>query len=227
MSKTNNQEEVIVDVEELYSKTESWVESNKQTLIIAVVVMVVVVGGYFYYTNSVLAPLQEEAQLELYKAQNYFEQDSFQLAMYGDAAGNLGFADIAAEYSSTNAGNIANYYMGVSLLRTGDYEGAIEFLSSYSGSDPVIAPLAVGNIGDAYAELNDFDQAESYYAKAAKSAQNELISPRFLSKAGAMAEANGNFKAALSYYEELSTKYGASQEGRVAEKHIAKVKAKI
>lgn len=220
-------EEVIVDVEGLYSKSEKWIEQNRQSVYIAIAAVVVVVAGYFYYTRSVLAPMQEEAQLEMFQAQHYFEQDSLQLAMYGDAQGHLGFEQIADDYSSTPVGDLANYYMGVSLLRSGDYQLAIDYLESYSGSDPLVAPNAIGNIGDAYVELGDLDQAKASYLKAARSGDNDLITPRYLMKAGMVAEELGNYEEALNLYTELSEEYSATTEGRNAKKYMARVKTMV
>ncbi len=226
MSK-KEEEDVIVDVEGLYSKSETWVEENKQKLIGAIGVLVVVVGGYFYYAKGVVAPMQEEAQLEMFKAQHYFEQDSLQQAMFGDASGSLGFEQIADDYGSTAAGDLANYYMGVSLLRSGDYQGAIDYLEAYSGNDPFIAPNAMGNIGDAFVELGDLAKGKEYYTKAANMADNELITPRYLMKAGLVAEELGEFDKAVELYSKLATKYSTTQEGRNAIKYMARAKTRV
>ena len=226
MSK-KKEEEVIVDVEGLYSKSEKWIEENKQSVYIAIAAVVVLVGGYFYYTRSILAPMQEEAQLEMFKAQHYFEQDSLQLAMYGDPSGSMGFEQIADDYSSTPVGDLANYYMGVSLLKSGDYQGAIDYLESYSGNDPLIAPNALGNIGDAYLELGDLAKAKDYYLNAARTGDNVLITPRYLMKAGMVAEELGNYQEAVDLYTELSEEYSTSVEGRNAKKYMARAKTRV
>ena len=224
---SKHEEEVIVDVEELYSKSENWIEENKKSLLIGIAALVVVIGGYFYYTKAVLGPQEEEAKIEMYKAEQYFAQDSFNLAMYGDNAGHYGFEQIAKEYSSTAAGELANYYMGVSLLRTGDFQGAISYLEAYSGNDPFVYPNALGNIGDAYVELGKYEEAKSYYVKAAKAGDNDLISPRYLLKAGIVAEELGQYTDAVKFYEEISAKYSKSTEARSIDKYISRAQAHV
>src|SRR5690554_5471338 len=122
--KKNQKEEIIVDVQELYSKTEHFIEDNKKTLTITLITITVVIGGYFAYKGMYLAPLQAEADQQMFRAEKYFAQDSLNLAIHGDDT-HMGFLEIADRYSSTKAGNLSNYYLGISFLRTGQYELAI------------------------------------------------------------------------------------------------------
>ena len=81
-------------------------------------------------------------------------QDSlFTLALNG-ADGKFGFVKIAAEYSGTDAGNLANYYAGIAYLNTGKYTEAIDYLGKFSSEDIVLSALAKGAIGDAFAQKN-------------------------------------------------------------------------
>ena len=61
----------------------------------------------------------------MYAIRSYYEKDSFNLAINGDGT-NPGFLDIIEDYSATPAGNLANYYVGVSYLHLGQYEDALE-----------------------------------------------------------------------------------------------------
>ena len=129
--KTDKNEELIVDVEEVYSKTETFVNENKNTLSGIIAALVIIVGGYFAYTSFYLAPLQEEAQQEMFMAEKYFTMDSLDKAVYGDGL-YPGFIDIVDEYGSTKAGNLANYYLGISFLKMGQFESAIQALNDFS-----------------------------------------------------------------------------------------------
>ena len=86
----------------------------------------------------------------------------FTLALEG-ADGKYGFVDIADKYSSTKAGNLANYYAGISYLRMKKYQEAIEYLENYSSDDELLGPIAKGAIGDAFADINQIDDAFDYY----------------------------------------------------------------
>ena len=45
------EEEIIVDVEQVYSKTESWVLENQKSLSIIVGAVILLFGSYFAYKN--------------------------------------------------------------------------------------------------------------------------------------------------------------------------------
>ena len=121
-------EEPIEGVENLLSKTEHYIEENQKSLTIIVAAIIIVVLGYLGYRNLYVAPMEEEARSQMFMAERYFERDSFNLALYGD--GNfLGFIDIIDEYSVTKSANLSHYYSGISFLRTGEYEDAIEYLT--------------------------------------------------------------------------------------------------
>ena len=77
------------------------------------------------------------------------------------------FLDIADEYSSTKAGNLANYYAGVCYLQLGQFENAIEYLDEFNSNDEVLSVVAKGAIGDAFLELNQPEEALEYYTAAA------------------------------------------------------------
>ncbi|MDF1673251.1 MAG: hypothetical protein P1U41_07075, partial [Vicingaceae bacterium] len=128
MSKeTTDHNEPIVDVQEVYSKTENFIDNNKKRLSIIVVAVLAIVGGYLGYKKMVIAPMEIEAQSAMFMAEKYFEQDSLQLAINGDGQ-NYGFIDIAEEYSGTKSANLAHYYLGICYRNTGEYEYAIDEL---------------------------------------------------------------------------------------------------
>lgn len=221
MSKDQN-EEVIVDVEEVYSKTEQYVEENKNSLTIIVAAVVLIIGGYFGYTNLYLAPLEEEAHEQMWKAEQYFELDSFNLAINGNGS-YLGFKHIVDQYGGTKSANLANYYLGTSYMNLGQYQTAIDYLTSFDADDKMVAPIATGAIGDAYMELGDLENAISYYKKAAESSDNIFTAPVFLMKAGFVAEQLGKKDEAIEIYKNLQKNYPESQESKNAEKYIARL----
>lgn len=226
MSKKHNEEnqEVIVDVQEVYSKTEQFVENNKKNLSIIVGGIVVVIALYLGYTKMYIAPMEIEAQSSMFMAEKYFEQDSLQKAINGDGL-NYGFIDIIDEYSGTKSANLAHYYLGISYLRTGDFEAAIDELKSFSSDDIMVSSIALGAIGDAYLELGEIDDAISYYKKAAKNQANDLTSPMYLFKAGIAYEEKGDYQAAFDNYTKIKNDYAESSEGRTIEKYLARAEA--
>lgn len=224
--KTDPKDEVIVDVEEVYSRTETFVEENKNVLTIVVAAIAIVVGGYFAYQSFYLEPLQVQAQEEMFMAEKYFGQDSMNLAIYGDGI-YPGFLTIADEYSGTKAGNLANYYLGIAYLRTGQYEAAIDALGDFKSDDVMVGDVALGAMGDAYMELGDYNKAESHYVKAANRKPNNFTSPIYLMKAAKTNELLGDYAKAIDLYNEIKEDYKQSPQAVEVDKFIARAEAYV
>ena len=176
-------EDGILAVESTLTKTEKFIEENQKILTIIIGAIVVVIGGYIAYKNFYMVPREKEAQSQMFAAQQYFEKDSFNLALKGD--GNyLGFLYIADSYGSTKAGNLANYYIGICYLKTGQFQKAIDYLEDFSSDDQYVGPIAKGAMGDCYMELGKTDKAIDCYVSAAKMQDTRLTSPGFYQKAG-------------------------------------------
>ncbi len=213
-------------VENALSRTEQYIEENQKSLTIIILAIVVVVGGYLGYKKFYLEPSNREAHAAMYVAEQYFEQDSFQLSLDGDGA-NYGFIDIIDEYSVTNAANLAHYYAGIACLRTGQYEEAIEHLEKFDAEDIMVASVALGAIGDCYLELDDKEKAASFYLKAGQRKKNSFTSPLYLKKAGLVFENLQQYEKALKAYETIEKDYPETEEGRQIKKYIAALKIKM
>jgi tetratricopeptide (TPR) repeat protein len=211
---------------------EMFYEKNKQAITYgggAILAIVVLFSLYKFYW---LPQQEQEAANEAFYAQTYFEKDSFQVALKGginvqSTDGQktmMGFESIAENYGATKVGDLANYYAGICLLRTGKYAEAITALEKFSGKDEMIAPMATGAIGDANMELNKLDDAIKFYLKAANQKTNDFTTPLFLKKAAFAYEQKANYTEALGIYERLKNEYSKSTEAREVEKYIARVK---
>ncbi|NPA44078.1 MAG: tetratricopeptide repeat protein [Chlorobi bacterium] len=213
-------------IEETLSKTEQFLEKYQKQLTIVAGAILLVVALVFLYKKYIVIPQTEEAQEQIFVAQQYFERDSFNLALNGD--GDFpGFLSIIDEYGSTNVADLAHYYAGISYLKLGEYEKAIDYLSDFSTSDAMLSAVKEGAIGDAYTELGKFDKAVGYYKKAADRSDNKLTAPIYLMKLGRASEELKDWKGALSAYQKIKDEYKDTQEGRSIEKFITRVKLKM
>ena len=219
-------EEKLEKVEETLSKTEKYIEENRKSLSIIVIAIVAIIGGYFGYQRFIVAPAEMNAQTDMFTAEQYFEKDSFNLALKGDG-NNLGFLYIIDEYGATPSANLAQYYAGICYLRLKDYDNAIEHLKNFDADDQMVSNIAIGAIGDAYMEKGNTKEAATYYLKAAKNKENEFTSPIYLKKAGFAYEKLKNYKKAVEIYEQLYNKYPRSTEGRSIEKYIERAKIQL
>jgi len=208
-------------VEHALSSTEHFIEQNQKTITIALIVIVAVVGIFLGYKKFIVSPKEKEAKNEILAAEQYFEKDSFNLALNGDG-NNLGFIDVIDKYKSTKPGKLARYYAGISYLKLGKYQEAIDQLKKFNLKDKLVRPISIGATGDAYAELGNTQEAINYYIKAARYNANEFTTPIYLMKAGELLEASKDYKKAISLYGEIQKDYAESAEGRKIEKYIAR-----
>lgn len=206
---------------EKIGSAENWLEKNP-TLIFGVVIgLLLIVGGYFgfnYYKDSQDA----EAQKEMFQAVYYFESDSLSLALNGDG-NNLGFIDIIDEYGITDAANLAHFYAGVCYLKQGQFDAAILYLNDFSSNDLLVQARAYSLIGDAYMEQQKYEDAVSYYNKAANYKPNKYYSPSYLMKAALAYEKLNDTAKAIETYDAVITKYWDSAEFQNARKLKARL----
>ncbi len=224
--KIDNTEEKIHAVEEALSKSEKFIEKNQKILTIIIGTAVVIVLGVFAFQKLYIAPREKAAQGQMFMAQKYFEQDSLNQALNGDA-NYPGFLDIIDSYSMTKSANLAKYYTGIIYLKQGKFEDAITYLKKFDSDDEFVGPMATGGIGDAYMELGDKDKAAEYYVKASSQQVNDLTTPLYLMRAAFVYEELGKFDKAVELYEKIQKEHIKSTEARDIDKYIEEAKAKL
>jgi len=212
-------------VENALGKTEQFIDDNQKIVSALVIGFIAIIVLYLAYQKFYLKPLEEEAQSQMFVAQQYFDVDSFALALNGDI-NYPGFIEISEDYSATKAGNLSNYYAGISYLHIGRYEDAINYLEKFSADDKVLQYVAIGAMGDAYMELNKPEEAITNYKNAGK-AENELITPFYLLKAGIALENLNRKDEALEIYKSIKKNYKESKQGIVIDKYITKLELSL
>ena len=214
-----------INIEATLGKTEDFVNKNRKSLMIIGGAIAVAVAGYLYYQYSYVAGKEKETQAQMFRAEEYFRTDSLKQSINGD--GNFpGFDEIINEDGVSPSANLAHYYLGMSYLKNKEYDKAIETLKGYNAKDQVTAALTLGAIGDAYMELNDMDEAISYYEKAAKENANNFTSPIFLMKLGNALEMKGSYNEAADVYKRVKKDYPTTSEGQQADKYLARAEAR-
>ena len=215
----NNQKAAPVE-EQQVTKTEAFFEKYKKAVIAAVAAVIVIIVGVILANNYYFEPRANEASTELAKSQELFDQQQYDKAL-------VGFKKVAADYSSTDAGNLAQLYIGICQANLGKWQEAVDALESFSGKDDqMISPAAEGALGNAYANLNQLDKAVEHLKKAAKMADNNSLSPTFLIQAGEILESQNKKDEALKLYEEVKEKYFNSMQYQSIDKYIERASAK-
>lgn len=221
----NQEENAVVSAEERWERIEDYfIHNKKRVTTIATVILIVVAGaaGFFFWY---LPGQEEEAETSMYKAQTYFNIDSINMAINGNAS-FMGFQSIADQYGMTKAGHLANYYLGLCYYDKKDYQKALDCLEKFNAGDVMVSPNAAGVMGDAEMQLNQPDKALEYYLNAIKRNDNNFTTPLYLKKAAMVCEMKGDFAQAADLYQRIKTEYHSSSQATDIDKYIYRAKAK-
>lgn len=222
------QKDNVTEADNQLGNTSKFVQENAKSLAVIGGAIIALVLLYFGYQNFYLAPRAEKAANEMFKAEEYLAIDSLKdRAIKGDGS-YPGFEKIADEYSSTKSANLANAYLGGLYLQKGEYQKAVDALGKYSSTgSPVIDPLVLGMLGDAYSELKEYNKAVTFYKKAADKNKNTFTTPLFLKKLGLVYEEQKEFKSAADTYKKIKTNYPESVEAASVDAFIARAEARL
>ena len=213
-----------LNVDEALSTSEAFLIKYKNVLLGAVAALVIVVCGYLGYKHFISAPKEAKASEALFRGEQYFGAESYELALNGDSLGYAGFLKIADEFSGTAAGNLANAYSGICYAQLGKYEDAVKYLDKFNGKDQLVAPAILGTIGNCYAQMGQLDKAADMLLKAAKEADNDTLGPFYLQQAGEILVKQGKYDQAIEAYTTIKDKYFRSYQAMQIDKFIEEAK---
>lgn len=216
------------------SQKEAVFMKHKKAISAAIVVVILIIAGVLSYETYISGPREQEASTALAKGQDYFANQQFELALKGDSTGYKGFLNIASDYSSTDAGNLANLYAGLCYANLDKWNDAVKYLEKYSAADDeMVSPAATAALGNAYAHVKQLDKAVEYLKKAASMADGEAegnannsLSPTFLIQAGEILESQNKKEEALKIYQDVKKKYVNSPVYGEIDKYIERVSVK-
>ncbi len=215
-----------LNVDEALSTSEAFLLKNKNVLLGIVIALVVIVGGYLGYKHFISEPKEQKASEAIFKGEQYFGTDNFEVALKGDSLGYAGFVKLADQFSGTDAGNLANAYAGLCYAQLGKYEDAIKYLDKFSGNDLLVAPAVMGALGNCYAQVGQLDKAVATLLKAAEHANSMSLSPIYLIQAGQILEKQGKNAEAVDAYKQVKNKYGNSYQAMDIDKYIERASLK-
>lgn len=228
MSKKNSGLDFLEDPDALENKLEDvgdFFQQNKNVVSIvlgAIALLVIGFFGYRYYQSE----QDETAQAELFPSVYTLEEDAPKKAVDGDGK-TPGLRSVADNYGSTDAGNLADIYTGIGLIKQGKYDDAIEYLKKFSASDLLVQARAYCLIGDAYMEKKSYGEAADYYQKAADYKPNKFFTPGYLLKLAIAREQLKENEKAIEAYNTIINKYAQSAEAVSAKKYKSVLEATV
>ena len=217
-------EKNLENIGEALTSSEQFIEKNQKTIMYGLAVIVLVVLAVLAYHNLYLKPRNESAEAAIYKGERYFQNRQDSLALFGDGNDYIGFEEVMNQFSGTKTADLARAYAGISYSRLGNNEKALDYLKKFKGSDKLITPAISGAIGDVYMNLNESEKAANIFTKAAKDADDNMLSPIFYKKAGFAYLHAQMYDKATETFEMLKKKYLNSPEGQEADKYIEQAK---
>ena len=208
------------------SKSEQFFENNKKTIFSCLIAIIVIIAGGMLYNAKVAQPRQIKAAEAIFPGETYFANGDYSTALNGDAYGFDGFEALAKQYKSTKAGKLAGLYAGLCYAQLDSMDIAQKYLEKFSGNDQMVAPSAMGALANCYATNGQVSKAASTFEKAAKKANNNLLSPYFYLQAGILYESLDKPAQALKLYKMIKVKYPESNESQEIDKYIARLTSK-
>ena len=222
--------EVFEKLDSTASKTEEWVSKYQNFILAGIGAIALSVLSYLAYQKFVSEPKELEAVSELSQAQYYFDlavngqnSDSLFLRSLNGGEGKYGFIDIIENYSGTLASKLATYSAGMAYLNLKDYKNAIDYLDNFNSDDILLSALSKGAIGDAFAQIDQQEEAYEYYVKAFESSDNLFSTPKYLYKAAMLGASLGKNSSALSYFKRIKSDYPDSAEAKFIEVQIGRL----
>lgn len=209
---------------EVMDRARNFWDRNNRTITIVGLAFILIVGGYLAYKNFIKEPNEVKASEAIFKAEDYYRNDSLNLALNGDGI-NPGFLKIISQYGGTKAGNLAHFYAGAIYLQMGDAAKAQKHLADFDSDAKQIQARAYKLLGDAYAEQGKNNDALNNYKKAAHHFEkDEANSSEYLFTAAYFADrVVKDQKQAVELFKELKEKYSKTEKGFEADKYLGQL----
>lgn len=196
---------------------------RKHLLFGGIAIIAVVLIGIIYYTN--MQSENERAMTELGKVYPLYDEARYEQAIEGVPEQNImGLRNIAANYSRTEAGRIASFYLANAYYHLGEYDQAYRYFSEFRGSDELLRASALAGRAAIYEVRDEYSKAAEYYERAANRYGETAVTPENLKHAGRNYLEAGEYEDALRVFEKLQDEYPESIYTQDVERYIAQIR---
>lgn len=215
---SNETEDLQVILQDIQSKSSGIVEKYRVPVIIAVVAVIIIVAAVLSY-QLLSSRWDRNASVLEYRAYNLYLEGNYTKSISA-------FQEIADKYSGSKSAPVAWYYIGNSYSALGQYDDAIKtyktFIDKYSSGQTML-PLVYLNLGSAYIEKKDYNNAISAFRNVL-SLKDSFTADRAVYEMARAYEASGDTASAIGQYEDLTKNHPASSWGQEAQARLIKLK---
>ncbi len=223
----SKKEELVQENENFVTKTLAFFNKYQNIIYGVIIGILVIVLALMAFNRFYLQKKNQEASAQITQPIQWFVQGdtaSLKLALEGDGE-NDGFLDIANNYKITRTANTANYYAGLTYLKLGQKDEALEYLKKFKKKEDVLWYACQAVIGDIYDDNGDEAKAISQYEKAAKS-KDPFFTPITLFKLAQMYERKGDWNKALDTYNKIEKDFYNEYNKMSVAQYAERAKAK-
>ncbi len=220
ISKRELKEDALVTA---YVKATRFYEEHKKKISMGVTALAVVIIATVLYANN-RAQNNESASAQFGRVFQLYDSGQYQRAIDGIPERNIiGLRTIVDNYGTTNAGELARFYLANSYFQLRKYNEALEAYEDFSSDSKLLSVSRLSGIASCYAGLGQYKKAAEYFEKAALAYPGGVNAAENLNSAAHNYALAGEKSKAIDLYKKLKKDHPTTAFGRDAERFITQL----
>jgi tetratricopeptide (TPR) repeat protein len=223
ISKREIKEDAVVSA---YMQTISFYDQNKKYVNYAFFGLLVVVIAIIVFVNN-RRQNNEKAQLEFAKVYAIYDAGATDKRQYTAAIqgkpeqGILGLKGIVESYGSTEAGEVARFYLANAHYNLGEFDEALKNFDDFGGKDPLLKASALAGVGACLEAKKEYPKAAPQFEKAASVFATNPNNPEYLNSAARCYGMAGEKEKAVAILKQIKKDFPQSPFARDADRFIS------
>ncbi len=208
---------------ETYYKAYSFIDKNRQRLMLYGGIFIVLVVAIIFFINN-RKQKNETAGIELARVMDLYDSGNYVEAIQGQPGTPIiGLKRIVEEYGSTPNGETAKIYLADAYNLLGKSEDAYKYYKDYDGSISLYKASALAGQASYFETKKEYEKAADLYKKAAHVSEQDVLDAGYLVSAGINYMKAGKNKEAKEVFETVQKNYKTSSAAREVEKYIVQL----
>jgi len=222
--KLSSSEELLVT----YHKTSNWVKENSSKAIGVGVVVVALIAGFFVWRSNQVEN-SKHAEVMLSRIVGLYQSGDWRKAIDGDAKQKLqneplrGLKEIASEYGSTHAGEIAKLYLGNAYYYLGKLDSAMQVFNDASEDGALLKAAVESGKATIFEDKGNKEEAAKLFIRAASLEKINPMNGDYSLAAGRNYEQAGKKEEAIKIYRKMLEDYPNTQFDDAAKRELLKL----